>query len=255
MTTTNPRAVIGGNQPPPLQEVLADRYADLTKKAKAWVKRAEKVDLSPKTMDDVLALQKLWTDGQALVRVAEDAHKKEKEPFLRDGKTVDSFFNKDIRDAINAVGNRVKQAALKRQGQLAEEEQAKQKAEAAKLERQAQAESEKAQRAEDRGDIKQADIYDGRAASAASDAAAAQAAANADLRDASRQTIGGISSAVGKETVCIGVNKAEIDLEALRPFLKPDDLVEAVNKLIKAGNPPPKGAITEEQYKGSIRRR
>lgn len=252
---TNPRATIGDNQPPALDVILKDRYADLEKRRKAWNKKAADADLSPKTEADIQALEKLFVDGDKIAKDAEAARVVEKDEPLKAGKIIDAFFNQGFRDTINALANPIKNAALKRRAEITAEEQRKAKEEADRKAKQAADDQAKADAAAARGDHRMAEVHDRRADAKMNEAAAAQATASQDLRTASRSSAGGITSAVGMKDVCTGIVKAELDLEALRPFLKEADLIAAVNTALKMGNPKPKGAIVEQQIVGSIRGR
>lgn len=255
MAQANPRATIGDNQPPPLDVILADRYADLTKRQKAWKKKADAADLKPKTEADIAALEKLFADGDALVKEAAKEHTKEKEPFLRDGKVVDKFFNVGIRDAINPLAGTIKLAALSRRRELTLEEQRKANEKAAAEAKAAQELEDKAAAARARGEIKQAQVFENRADAKHDSADEHAAIANQDLRTASKTVVAGISSVVGTKLVCSAIVRKDLDLEALRPFLKEADLIAAVNALIKTGETKLSGAIITEEVTGSIRRR
>ena len=253
MTTTNPRAIAGHNAPPPLDVILKDRYEPLAKQKKAWLKKAQAANLTPKTEEDIQALEKLFADGDTIVKDAEKARVVEKEIPLEATKTIDKFFNGGFRDEIGKLAGPIKTAALTRRAEMAEAEKKKAAEEAKKLADKAEEDARKAQAAAAAGNHKMAEVHAARADAKMNDAAAAQATANTDVRELSRSSVGGVSSTAGFKTVCTAVNKSEIDLEALRLVLKEQDLIDAVNKLIGMGMPAPKGAITERQVTGGIR--
>lgn len=259
MTTPGPRAAkIGDNQPPALDVILKDRHDKLVKKKNAWVKKAEAAVLTPKTEAEILALETLFADGDAIVKEAAKEHTKEKEPFLRDGKVVDTFFNAGIRDKIGVAGglaSRIKQAALSKRLEIAREVQAKAAAEAEKLRLKAEEDEAKGRAAEERGESKLADVHFGRADAKLEDANDAAALATRDIREVSRSVGGGVASSVGEKTVVTGVDKATLDVAALLPFLKEADLIAAAQKVVDMKNPIPKGVFTRVDAVGSIRRR
>lgn len=255
MTDINPRAKIGDNKPPSIDKILADRHDKLIKRKKAWLKKAETVDLKPVTLEDCAKLNEVFLEGDKIMKDAEAERVKEKEPYLAGALAVDGFFNKDIRDSLKGLATKIKQAAADRQLAITEEEQRKLNAEAERLRKIAEDNEAKIQQAEARGDVKQADVYAGRADAAAANAEVAAAGANQDIRSASRVAIGGISSSVGKKFVCTAVNRKELDLESLRPFLKEAALIEAVNAMIKTGEQELKGAVIVGQAVSNVRGR
>lgn len=255
MPEANPRAVIGNNAPPPIEKILEERYADLDKRKKAWIKKAGTAVLTPKTEAEIQALETLFADGDAIAKDAEKARVVEKEEPLKLGKAIDTFFNGGFRDKISALADPIKKAALTRRAEIAEAAKKKAADEAAALAKKAAEDEAKAEAARSRGENKLAEVYENRSDAKMNEAAGAQAIANQDVREISRSTAGGVSSSAGFKMVCTAVNKAELDLNALRLVLKEADLIDAVNRLMAMGNPAPTGAIVERQVAGTIRRR
>lgn len=91
MNAPNPRAVIGGNEPP-LGERLALDHADLVKRAK------EAVELVPDAIrpiandEEADAYTQTAADLKKIEKEGDDAFTPEKKPWLDGGKAVDDFF-------------------------------------------------------------------------------------------------------------------------------------------------------------------
>lgn len=114
-TAINPRAVIGGNEPP-LADRLAIDHAELLKIA------AEKADLVPATIRPIETDEEAgaYTDTaaaiKAVIKEADAAFKVEKQPWLNGGKTVDGFFS--FRATLAAAAGRCVEALNARQRAL-----------------------------------------------------------------------------------------------------------------------------------------
>jgi hypothetical protein len=122
-TLTNPRAVIGGNEPP-LAERLGLDHADLLKRA---TEAAGKVPEQAKadTEDQVAAYTEAAKGLKDLLSEADAAFTAAKAPWLAGGRAVDDFFR--FRDTVKAAAARlVKAINTFQQAQLA----ARRKAEA-----------------------------------------------------------------------------------------------------------------------------
>lgn len=254
MLDTNPRAAIGGNAPPALEAILKDRYADLFKRTKTALGRLQKADLKPQTEEDCATLNKLVADAQAITKEAAETHQKEKEPFLRDGKTVDGVFNRDCRDVLKGPLQAVSDAAATRLLAITRLRQ-KEAAEAAEAaEREAQRKANEAAKAEAKGNTHTADLRTNQAEAAQEHADSLSAFANRDESQASKTSLGGITMSAKGKLVCTGVNKAELDWAQLSAFIKEEALIEAVNRFLALGNQTLKGAVIVERAIGSVRR-
>lgn len=246
---------IGHNNPPTLAERLKLDHADLFKRARAWTAKAKKADLKPKTEDDCAVLNKLFADGDALIKEAASVHTKEKEPFLRDGKIVDAAFNAGIRDVLKPDADEIRQAAADKLLAITRERQRLADIEADRVRERAEQLAEQAAKQESAGKVREADKTQAQAEALETEADRLEASASQGLRDASRTFVGGVSASVGAKLVCTGVDRPKLDLETLRPFLKEDALIAAVEAYLKAGNKTLTGAIIVEKAVGSVRRK
>lgn len=254
-------AAIGHNQPPPLPEILKERHKSTFDKAKKWLTKAKKADLTPQTLDDCAKLEELFGEGRDIANDADKIRETEKEPFLKAGKEIDSLFNGDVRDAIGAdpkkpgLARRILQAASERRLAITREEQRKADEAARKARVEADRLEEQAKKQEEQGKHRLADVTHAKvdAVDRHADALAAQAAA--PVAEASRdRTAGGRSVSVDAKLVCTGVVRAELDLEALRPYFDQDALVKAVNTALKMkAFGELKGAAIVEQAFGRVR--
>jgi hypothetical protein len=254
--TINPRVKIGGNAPPSLTDQLKDKHAALLAKAKSWERKAKSANLEPVTIEDCVALDKLFADGRDLDNDGNSIREVEKKPYWDLGKEVDAVFHTGIRDVIGVKGGLAEQlnrASAQRKVAITKAQQAAQQAEAEKLAREAAKHAGAAQRHEEAGRNSQADVAFNRADAAADAANAAAAAASKDIGAASRTTIGGITSSVKVKLIATDINRATLDLEALRPFLRSADLIWAAQKALDQGFDV-KGVVTREDIKGSVRR-
>lgn len=264
MPEANTRAVPGHNQPPTLEQEIKERHPKIFEDHKSMERRlklavSKLTDAPPVTEDDCNKLTVLVADANDVINEADKIRVKEKEPFQIGATTVDGLFNKGIRDVLGPLRDQLNRAAAKRRAEIAEAAQRAAAAEAEKLATAAAKKEEEAKAAEEAGDTRKADQKLAQADAGFDAAARAQATAGASLGDATRTQIGtgggAVRAAVSAAMVCKSVIKADLDLEALRPFLKDTDLIDAVNRLLKAGNAAPKGAVCERDYTQRVGRR
>lgn len=250
----NDIAEIGHNNPP-LSEVLPLNYSELLKEAedlKAQFGRA------PETIDDTDNANRATTfvkNVNTFVKSVDKARVEEKEPYLKAGREVDAFF-KAIAASVDPVLKDMKKRLTDYQVKVAAEERARQKAEEERLAEEARKAQEEADRiaanAQSGADI---DTAIAREAEAAEKIAAATKAEQAAEKSASTTAIktGGATSTLRKEWALKSLDKQSVDLEALRPFMKVEDLEKAARAYIKAGNHTLKGAVIEEEFKAVVR--
>jgi hypothetical protein len=128
----NPRAVIGGNNPPadlPPDEALAARILNIGKQLAAWLAT---IGGKPTTQAQAETLGNYANKFKDCENEAVAAHKAEKEPFLKAGREVDAKWFAPVRD--KAVASRAKALALIKAYTDAEDERRK---EAARIENEA----------------------------------------------------------------------------------------------------------------------
>lgn len=135
-TVINPRAVMGGNEPP-LAERLAIDHADLVKQAAAMAELVPAEIRAIETDDEAAAYTDTAADIKEVIVAADAAFKVEKDPWLTGGRVVDDFFA--FRKALTAAVNRCRAAldaranailAAQRKAEAAAAEKARKEAEA-----------------------------------------------------------------------------------------------------------------------------
>lgn len=227
------------NNPPSELELLKDRlelkHLIVIKKADEQIKFvAEKI---PAVFNDDAEASftadyiKMMRESQ---RILEKERKDEKEPFLRQGQFVDSFF-KDINLQLEQAISRAT-APLN--------DYLQRKANAEKLEREREAAAMKAlaeSAVKEATQIPQGiPLHEAVAViERASDMAAVSASADklAAVPVSTMASAAGKFSSAGLVETWVGTikNKAELDLNALRPYIKDDALQVALNAFIKFG--------------------
>lgn len=230
------------NQPPadanPLRERLEADHAALVKRA---IELSEAVDRAPETVDEDNAgrVADFIKQITGHMKALDGARVAEKEPYLAGGRTVDGFFKtwtdtlergKKIVEGRLNVFLRAKAAEERR---IREEAERIAREEAARIAREA---AEAAAKAQSDADLDRAIAAEDAARKAAADAAKAAQAADAKPADMARTR--GDYGAVGtlrREVTFDGLDRAALDLEALRPYLPQDAIEKAIRAFIRAG--------------------
>ncbi len=262
MPTANERAAIGGNNPPSTEDLLKAKYPDIFDRAKKALAALKRADLKPKTREDCAKLTKLYVDAQNVANDANTVREKEKEEPLKTCTAIDKTFNGGVRDLLGTdpkkpgLAQQARQAADACLLALTRAEQA----EAQKLADAARAEADKvaarAKADEEAGRIRAADVKNNQVEALDKEADRHEAAALAPTQQASVNVgAGGVRQSVKGVFVCQAINRPELDLEALRPYLKEDALKAAIDLMLKTtGATSLKGAIVTEKAVGRISR-
>ncbi len=250
------------NNPPPDHDALAERlrwdHALLLDAADTLVRQLGA--LPPKITDEEqrhrasdFAVNKLAETAKRL----EDLHAREKEPYLAGGRTCDRVLltpAKLLRDGKRRVelliGAYLEEVA-ERKRVAREEEARKAAAEAERLLREAEAAAAEAATEEA---LEQAVAAEEKAAEAHYEADKAQQAAEAPPADLTRaHSAAGTLSSLKKEYRCDGFDRAQLDLEPLRPYLPQAALETAIKAHIRAGGRSLRGAVIREVAKATVR--
>ncbi len=235
---------IGDNQPPEDADPLRDRMADIhgALVARQAALLADEALRVPEIIEDEEGAEKVTDYIKELagcVKTLEGARVSEKEPFLKSGRTVDGFFKK-MTDNLGAV----KRGASK---VLTVYEREKAERERRRLDEEARLAREEAERAQQEAEARADALADARDLDGAIEAEEQAKQAAADLvqveRDAAvnaaelsrtRSAKGAVSSLRTfwdfKE-----LDRAQIDLEALRHHLPHAAIESAVRAFVKAG--------------------
>lgn len=256
----NPRAAIGGNKPPSEIELLKEKHKAIFDRARNWLRRAKLVKVVPENLDDCAKLEALYAEGRDIANDADRVREAEKKPHLDAGRAVDELFNGDIRDEIGAdsknpgLARELLNAAAAKRLEITRKKQAAQAEAAERARKEADKLAERAKSQEDRGHVREADVTQAKVAGLDAHADDLAARAAAAVAEASRDRVGGRTVSVDAKLVCNGVVRGELDLEALRPYFRQEDLVFAVNQGLKIkAFQKVKGAAIIEQAVGRVR--
>lgn len=249
--------VEGSNLPPrdlltgdALREQLRDDNLALLERRDKLLAAAER---APEVIDDEDTAQKVSDFVKqltALVKAAEAKRVDAKEPYLEGGRGIDGFF-KSISDPVGKAKWRVEQvlAVFLR----AKEERARrEREEAARLareeqERKARAAWELGQKIRDEQELADAIAAEKAAKTATAEAEKAQKAADAKPAELSR-TRGDYGAVASLRTYWTfrDLDRAQLDLEALRAHLPADCLDKAVRSFVAAGGRSLAGVVIYE---------
>lgn len=240
-------AKLGDNQPPDLatalqQELEEDALALLTRKDQllAGVARVPATVEDEETAMRVADLVRLIA---ATVKVGEDKRVARKEPFLAGGRAVDAFFKNRLIDPLARAKRQIEERLTIYQRRKAEEArraaeaEARRKTEEAERLRLEAAEREKTFTTE--ADLDQAITTNELARQAEGDAVQAQKVVEQKPAEFSR-TRGDLGAVASLRTVWDfkDLARADLDLEALRPYLGEDALKQAIRGFIRANFQP-----------------
>lgn len=239
-----------------LREKLRDEHADLLRRCEELLEAGQRVP--PITDDDVAGkVSDYIKQLAALTKTAESHRTGAKEPYLDGGRTIDGFF-KGITDPVTETKTAVQRKLTlylrekeetARQARLAEERAAREAAEKARREAE-----EKAKALADEQGLAAAIEAEKAAETAAADLVKAEQAADVKAAELSRTRgeYGSVSS-LRTQWVFDEIDRATIDLEALRPYLALADIEKAVRAFIKAGGRELRGTHIHETTVASVR--
>lgn len=222
-----------------IRENLDEKYRDLVTRAKALLRGV--ADL-PLTISDEPQAKHL-TDAKAqltsFAKTIEDYRRQEKQPYLDGSRAVDGWFGgaaeevsravAKLRDLLGAYQRRKEEAERKRRLEDAERLRAE-----AEIRERAAREKEAAMR--DAEGLADALAAQGHADKAKAEAAAAARAAEAPAAELARVRgdYGGVAAFRTAWSFRV-VDMAALDLETLRPFLKPEHVEQAVRAFVRGG--------------------
>lgn len=263
MTADALSELLGHNAPPPdllvgeaLTERLRDEHAALIRRKDDLLAAAQRV---PAVTDDDAAgkVSDFIAQLKGCAKAADTARVGEKEPYLAGGRSVDGFF-KGIISPIEDVEKKVRNSltiyhrekeAEERRRRMEAERIAREEAEARRRE------AEDAARAlRDQQSLEDAIAADKAARLAEADAVKAAQAAAAKPADLSRirGEYGAVSS-LRTEWVFEGLDRHQIDLEALRHHFTTAAIESAIRAFIKAGGRQLEGVRIYETTVANVR--
>lgn len=247
---------------PPVLEVLRD---ELEVENIALLRRKDellsKLPLMPETVDDdemAGRFSDMTKAVAACLKNADAARVAKKEVFLEGGRAVDGFFKKKVIDPLDGAKRSIEaRLGVYLKAKAAREKAIRDQAERAAREaaQRAAAEAAKAAAAmQDEKDLTAALAAQERAQEAAIASVAASKAAAAKPAEMSR-TRGDVGSlgTLRQVWTFADLDRAAIDLEALRPYLSEDDIGKALRLAIKAGMHSIRGARIFEDQVATVR--
>lgn len=249
-------AYISNDPPDPIAELrarleesnrpLLDRAAEL----QAAAERIPEID-GDATAGKVSDFIKLIS---AAIKTSEAARVETKEPHLAAGRAVDTFFKTRVSDPLDTLKRTVeRKLTAYLQAKEAERRRAAEE-EARRIREEAEARARAAQDAEAKGRAHEAAAAMDAAVAKEAEAQAAAQQAEAKPSELSR-TRGEIGSVASLRQVWKGeiVERASLDLEALRPYLPIAALETALNGFVKAGGRELKGARIFQHTTATVR--
>ena len=254
LTTDNPRAIVGGNKPP-LAEVLADQFAELTGEIEGIAALASD---APKKIETDTAFGKIGDivkEARKLTKRLDDARDTEQRPHLEAKRTIDGFFKghmerlSRIADVLQERADaytQAKAAAARRE----REAEARRQAEEAERQRQIAARQAEANRPT--AAAKHAELAE-RADDRAAEATAAAHASNADLTRV--RSSGGTVASGRTEWDFEIIDYAAVSLETLRPYIARAEVEKALRSYVRVnkGAAPLAGVRIFEKIKANFR--
>lgn len=227
----NPRERIGGNNPPSLAEILAEKPENiaLAEKLEDLAMRANTAPKAVKSDEDLAVVAKLIVDVRAFRDEERSRFEVEKAPIREQAAAVDTFFN-----AFKARYEKITTAMKSRADAWQDEkdriarEEARKKAAAAEAEAKRQAEIAERNKGKKRGVT--AEVRQEAALGAASEAGAA---ANAPVADLTRTNLGGVTASGTREWYGTITDYNAIDLNALRDSFMPAEIEKAIARHAK----------------------
>lgn len=251
------------NNPPPdllvgetLREKLQDEHGDLIRRRDDLIEAATRVP--PIVNDDVAGkVSDFIKQLTALAKTAEAKRTDAKEPYLEGGRNIDGFF-KSITDPVA----KAKQFVERRLTDYLREKEAQARREREEQQRLAR---EAAERARAEAEAKAKALADEQSLTAAIEAEKAAETASADLVKAEQaaevkaaelsRTRGEYGSVASLRTQWVfdDIDRATLDLEALREHLPIEAIKTAVRSFIKAGGRELRGTTIHETTVANVR--
>lgn len=221
------------NNPPPLPEILAENHAGLTKDVEALAGRANAAPKKVKNDSDLDAVGVVIKDAKDLTKRVNTIRTGEKEPHLKAGREIDSFFNA-LRDRLEKVASVLNERATEYQRMKLAEQRRKDEEIARKAREAEQAANEKARKAEEEGKAAVAARAETRAEIEADKAADAERRAEASNADIARQRMasGGTAGVRTTQKVRI-VSIADLNLGPLGPYIDREAVQKAANAWLR----------------------
>lgn len=233
MIVDNPRAVAGGNNPPPLREILAEKHAEIAVSIDGLADRANSAPKEIATDADLGRVGDIVKDARALNKRIDKVRDDEGRPHLEAKREIDAFFKGHMERLDRVAATLQKradqyQAAKAAEARRVAEDKARREREEA--DRQRRIAEEEAARNRPTAALKHADKAEV-AEERAAEAEAAAAASNADLTRVRSETGTVASARTGWDFEI--TDYAAVPLEALRPYLARAEVEKAIRQHVR----------------------
>lgn len=245
-----------GDNKPDTEARLSLAYFSMLQEVEALRAEAKAAPKAVKSDADIETIGAIVLKARDLSRRLKDAHKTEKEPFLREGQTVDGFFREPQTVATDVI-KRLPERVDAYKERLAQEERARAQAEARRLQEEEARRIEAARKAEEDGRLAQAAKHTVAAqqAEAAREEAEIRAAAPLAAQPIATTTTGGFRStvkAVWKAEI-VSLQAVRAELGPLGPYLKAEAIQSAIDLFVKQGGRELAGVRITEGVKSTFR--
>lgn len=231
----NPRAVIGHNAPPPLAEILAERYAEALADVDQVASRASALPKTVTSDADLGRVGDVVKDARKLAKGLDASRKVEVEPHLTAQRETNAFFAVAT-DRLEKISKTLEARATDYQRAKAAEERRRRDEEARKAREEQDRQREIAQRAAEAGRQATVAKAESRAEEAAERAAQAETASKASAADLTRTRSSTGTVATTRTTWDFEiVDLAAVPLDAIRPYLPRADIEKALRGYVKMG--------------------
>lgn len=253
MSTNNTPTLYVGHNKMPLSELLPIATAVFQPDVDGIAARANaapRVITGPADMDAAASLVK---DSKALFKKVETARKEMKQPFLDGGKLVDGHYGA-LTERLDRIATTFQKAADAYTAQQLELERQRRLAEAERIRQEEAAAREMAEAAEEAGKVPMAETMAHMADAAGYEARQLEQEATGSAADLVRTvTSSGVLTSAKTPWVHEITDIGEVDLNALRPYLKQDAIDAAIRLAIRQGVRSIRGVRIFQDVKAVIR--
>lgn len=231
----NPRAVMGGNRPPSMRQILTEKHAAILAEVEDIAGRASDAPKKIASEEDIGKVGDIVKASRLLVKNLDTARKEEKEPHLTAGREIDGFFGAQA-ERLDRVTRVLQQRADEFQRERAAEERRKREEEARKAREEQDRQRDLARKAEEANRAAAAAKANDRAERAEVKAVQADARAQDSAADMTRVRTEQGTVVTTKTTWDFEITDfAGVSLEALRPYLPRADVEKAIRTFVRVG--------------------
>lgn len=232
-TATAPVATIGHNNPPPLREILAERFAPLSREIEQLAERANEAPKEIANEEQYGAVGDIAVEARKLTKSIDEKRKAEKEPYLQGGRDVDAFFG-ILLDRVKRIADTLQARADTYARQKAAEERRKREEEARRQQAEEQRQREIAAKEAERNRPTAAAKHEDKAEAAAERVAEAQAAASVKAAELTRTRSATGTVASARTTWDFEITDINaVPLDTLRPFIKREHIEQAIRSFVR----------------------